>query len=144
MKQNTAQFSPAKTPRRGRGSFIVHEVKTVTPCDPNVLVLQIMPAKPRVPRQRKSAPDLIICPFQEAGVPTHRRAQPLSDTDIKDIEQQITDKNYPGLPSLGIGKRFYKCPDCNAVWTALSAFERPSKESVCGTYNIESVWKPYQ
>jgi len=70
------------------------------------------------------------------------RPQPLAEPAVKHIQQQIIANRYRSLPYLGIGKRFYRCRDCQAVWLATSVFEKVSENDVCGVYDHAMIWKP--
>jgi hypothetical protein len=93
------------------------------------------------PGSNKTTAKPFVCPFKSRQSHDAKRPALLPDEAIKRIERQIRTKGYRALPIL-FGNQFYRCWDCNAVWHAASAFERVSKDRVCGFYDQILVWKP--
>jgi hypothetical protein len=92
-------------------------------------------------RRDKITARVLICPLKTRQPHGPKRPGLLTDEAIRRIERQIRAKDHRPLPIL-FGNQFYRCGDCYAVWYAASAFERVSKERVCGFYDQTLVWKP--
>jgi uncharacterized protein with PIN domain len=82
-------------------------------------------------------------PFE--GPPTSHPKAPgvLTLQAVKHIERQIEERSLRPLPSSWKIHRFYRCPDCYAVWPAGSRYERVSKDTVRGFYDHSLIWKPW-
>jgi hypothetical protein len=82
------------------------------------------------------------CPWREREPHATRKPSFLTDADLQDIAVQISENGYRALPFRGIGKQFFRCPDCYAVWLASSIFERVGEDDVCGVYDNVPIWTP--
>jgi hypothetical protein len=83
------------------------------------------------------------CPWREHQIHTTTKPSILTDLELQDIAVQISRNGYRPLPSRGITKNFFRCPDCHAVWLARSMFESVEEDQVCGVYDQVFIWTPY-